>query len=151
MCCDWLFNLQIPESTSRVVVLRPASKTFINGMASVYEEDYDQDFLADFMTMHEFSSMMEKLNDSFSTQFPCAFCWAMGYICCPFTLGISLLCPYQCIKDAEETCRNSILRQNRQWLRDRGLEMALVRKRGTSWIEIRLPEKNELFNGKTTP
>ena len=67
MCLDWLFNLQIPESTDRVVVIRPASKTFINGMASAYEEDYDRDFLKDYMTMHEFTSMMERLNDSFGT------------------------------------------------------------------------------------
>ena len=41
MCFDRLFNMQIPESTDSVVVLRPNSKTFINGLAGTYQEEYD--------------------------------------------------------------------------------------------------------------
>ena len=122
-----------------MVVIRPSAKTFINGMASAYDEDFDFDLLTSHMTNNEFTYMMERLNDTFSSQFPCAFCWIMGYICCPFTLGFSLYCPAQCINDAEETARNFILRQNRQWLNKRGIEMILIRMRGTSWIELRLP------------
>lgn len=33
MCFDWLFNRQIPESNGVYVVARPASKTWVNGLA----------------------------------------------------------------------------------------------------------------------
>ena len=41
MCFDWLFNRQIPESNSSFVVARPASKTWVNGLAQTYSEYYD--------------------------------------------------------------------------------------------------------------
>ena len=41
MCLDWLFNMQIPESTDSVIILHPVSKTFITGLAACYDEEYD--------------------------------------------------------------------------------------------------------------
>ena len=64
MCFDWLFNFQIPESTDKVVVIRPAGKTFVTGLASSYDEDYDGDLLKGRLTMHQFTDMIEKINDN---------------------------------------------------------------------------------------
>ena len=139
MCFDWLFNLQIPDSDDRTVIVRPTAKTFFNGLASSYDEDFDYERLSPYMTRKEYTDMMERLNDSLSNMFPCTLCWLIGYIFCLPTLGLSLLCPGLCIADAEEFLRNNITRQNKRWLEAKGIEMALVKRCGTSWIEFRLP------------
>ena len=42
MCFDWLFNMQIPDSTDRVHVVRPSAGTFVTGLARAYDESsYD--------------------------------------------------------------------------------------------------------------
>ena len=71
-------------------------------------------------------------------------CWILGYVLCPLTFGLSLLIPYQCIKDAEESLTHRITRNNRRILLARGLEMALVKRRSTSWLEIRISELPEV-------
>ena len=44
---DICFNRYIPKSTDDVIIIRPASKTFVNGMAEAYSmEDYDPKLLA---------------------------------------------------------------------------------------------------------
>ena len=63
MCLDWLFNMQVPESGEDVVIIRPSGKTFVTGLASSYDEDFDAEMLKGRLTMHEFTEMMEKLND----------------------------------------------------------------------------------------
>ena len=87
--------------------------------------------------------MMEKINDSLSSMFPCLFCWIIGYILCPFTFGLSLCIPFQCIKDAEETLRHRITRNNRNLLSNRGVSMVLIKRRCTSWIELKLNKESQ--------
>ena len=141
MCLDRLFNLQVPASTERVVVIRPSGKTFVSGLASAFDEDFDADLLKGFMTMLEFTKMVEAINDELANIFPCLFCWIIGYVLCPFTLGLSLLCPRECINDAEEALERRLKRLNRGTLGSKGIEIALVKAWSTSWLEIRLPEK----------
>ena len=43
--CDWIFNSQIPNSSSNIVVVRPIAKTFVTGLASAYDEEYDSERL----------------------------------------------------------------------------------------------------------
>ena len=50
MCLDWLFNMQIPESTDKVVVIRPSGKTFVTGLASCFDEEYDNERLTKFIS-----------------------------------------------------------------------------------------------------
>ena len=83
---------------------------------------------------------MEKLNDHVSSMFPCLFCWLVGYVLIPLTIGLSLLIPYHCIKDAEKSLHHRIARNNRGVLKDRGVNMVFVKRRGTSWIELRIEE-----------
>ena len=140
MCFDWLFNMQIPDSNNRTVIVKPTAKTFITGLASAYDEDFDYELLSPHMTRQEYSKMMEDFNDQLGNSFPCALCWFIGYFLCLPTIGLSMLCPGQCIGDAEKFLRLNITRNNKRWLNKRGIEMALVKKCSTSWIEIRLPE-----------
>ena len=52
--CDCLTNLQIPDSTNNIVVVRPAAKTFITGLASAYEEEYDHERLSPYIGCNEY-------------------------------------------------------------------------------------------------
>ena len=63
MCFDWLFNMQIPASTKQRVIIRPSAKTFITGLASAYDEEFDYDNLSPYMSRLEFTQMMERMND----------------------------------------------------------------------------------------
>ena len=127
MCFDWLFNLQVPHSTDRVVIMRPASKTFTTGLARAYEEDYDYDRLQKYLSVKDFSLIMERLNDKLDSSFPCELCWVFGYLCCPFTFGLSLLCPAQCVNNAERHLRQAIWRTNQRELMNKNIEIALVK------------------------
>ena len=86
------------------------------------------------------------MNDKLGSAFPCDLCWVFGYIMSPFTFGLSLLCPAQCVNNAERYLRDAIWRTNQREFRNNGIEMALVKQCGTSWIEIRLP-KDDLEEG----
>lgn len=136
--CDCLFNTQIPRSTQTRVILRPASSTFVNGVAKAYQAEYPTQ-LVGYLSEMEFRVMIENINDMLFTYFPCLLCWTLGYLCCPFTLGISLCCPLICIRDAEEELRTMIYSLNRKKLEPMGMTMSLQKQCGTSWIEISLP------------
>ena len=112
MCFDCLFNKQIPASCAAYVVVRPASKTWVNGLAQTYSEEYDSERLAPYISEQEYVQTMERINDILINYFPCPLSWYCGYLCCLFTLGLSLLCPYVCISDAQEQLDNFILRLN---------------------------------------
>lgn len=49
MCLDWLFKRQIPASSPACVVVRPSAKTFVNGLASAYSEEYDASRLSQYI------------------------------------------------------------------------------------------------------
>ena len=101
MCLDWLFNKQIPESNGVFVVTRPVSKTWINGIANAYSEDFDKKKLSEHISEYDFQQIMERINDTLISYFPCPLSFYCGYICCLFTLGLSLLCPLACMNEAE--------------------------------------------------
>ena len=81
---DCLFNLQIPPSSENVVVLRPQGnllkpsakekyitihvnligKTFITGVASSYDNTYDEARLGNHMKQNEFAYLIGYLNDT---------------------------------------------------------------------------------------
>ena len=99
--CDCLFNTQIPKSSESRIIIRPSAGTFINGIAKAYDSEYPPQ-LKGHLTEMEFRVTMENINDMLFTYFPCLLCWTLGYLCCPFTLGLSLCCPAICVTDAEE-------------------------------------------------
>ena len=88
---------------------------------------------------------MEQINDMLFTYFPCAMCWGFGYLCCPFTLGLSLCCPAICVRDAEQNLRDMITRMNRQKLNKIGLSLSLQKHCGTSWLQVDLTPKDSVL------
>ena len=101
MCFDCIFNSQIPSSNSVFIVAPPASKTWVNGLAQTYSEEYDRR-LEGHISRQEYVQVMERINDLLINYFPCPLSWYCGYLCCLFTLGLSLLCPLICINDAQD-------------------------------------------------
>ena len=92
----------MPESTDKVVILRPIGKTFVTGIACAYSEEFDKERLSMHMDKRDFTFMMENLNNNLEHSFPCTLCWILGYLFAPFTLGLSLLCLGSCIGEAED-------------------------------------------------
>ena len=85
--------------------------------------------------------MMEQINDILMNYFPCPLAWCFGYLCCPFTLGLSLLCPAVCVNDAEEELRTLVARWNRKKLADKNITLVFQKRCGTSWLEWHLPDQ----------
>lgn len=138
--CDCFFNSQIPNTTETRVIIRPSSGTFVNGIAKSYDDNFPSQ-LKGHITEHEFKVMMENINDMLYTYFPCLLCWTCGYLCCPFTLGLSLCCPLICVRDAEENLRVMIFSINRKKLETKDLKLSLQKQCGTSWLELKLPSE----------
>ena len=138
--CDYIFNLQIPESSNGIVVIRPSGKTFVTGLATAYDEEYDYERFHEHMTEVEFQKIIQPLNDVLMNYFPCPLAWCFGYLCCPFTLGLSLLCPAVCVSDAEEELKTRINRLNRKTLANKNITLILMKRCGTSWLEFHLPD-----------
>ena len=137
-CFSRLFGCLIPESTESTVVIRPTGKTFVTGMASQYDEEFDDERLSKYISQREYTLMMEDINDSVDGMFPCLFCWLIGYILCPFTFGLSLLLPAQCVNDAEDNMKYLCTRYNRRLLNEKNIKMVFTKTWCTSWIELRL-------------
>jgi len=127
--------------------MRPAGKTFVNGLARVYADDYDEEAFNGYLSRRDFSTIMESINDALFNYFPCPMCLFCGYLLCIPTLGLSLLMPNVCIRDADAEVRRQIEKANKKKLNDRGMELALRKKCGTSWLEFRKlrdPDPNRL-------
>lgn len=135
---DWLFNLQIPKSTSERIVIRPKGKTFITGVASSYMGSFDEEIIGQYLSSKEFEFLMAHLNDTVHAYWPCSLSLWIGYILSPITLGFSFLLPNLCIKDAKEALINACARQNRLKLESRGLNLVYVQGFSTSWLELRI-------------
>ena len=58
-CLSKIFRCLIPESTDDVVIIRPIGRTYITGMASQYDEEYDSERLSKFIREPEYRYMME--------------------------------------------------------------------------------------------
>ena len=99
---DSLFNLQIPSSSKRRIIVKPRGKVFVNGVAAYYAMDYDQDHLEPYLSEHEFMYLMGIINDTVNSYWPCSCSIWTGYVLAPFTLGMSLLVPNMCIRDAKQ-------------------------------------------------
>ena len=140
MCFDWIFNYQIPASSPQRVVIRPSAGTFVTGIAKQYSENYPQE-LSGYLNEREFNTLMNSINDMLYTYFPCPLCWCFGYLFSLPTLGLSLLCPYICVNDAEGNLKTMITRINRQKLEQKNIKLTLRTKCSTSWLEFELPAK----------
>lgn len=64
--------------------------------------------------------------------------------CCPFTLGLSLLCPHVCFSEAENALLRRLNEANNNYFDKHGLEIVLVKNCFSSWLEIREPESHSI-------
>lgn len=71
---------------------------------------------------------------------PCCFCFSFGYLACPATAGLSFMCPWLCIGDAQEQLLNDINNINETILNKKGITMRYKSICVTSWIEIEIME-----------
>lgn len=84
---DCVFNSCIPKTEGKTIILRPTSKTFINGLAASYETVY-YPVLKDYISEKEYLNAMDRIIDELFMMWPCCFCFSYGYIFCLCTAGI---------------------------------------------------------------
>eukprot|EP00826_Nyctotherus_ovalis_P021881 TRINITY_DN17144_c0_g2_i1.p2 TRINITY_DN17144_c0_g2~~TRINITY_DN17144_c0_g2_i1.p2 ORF type:complete len:165 (+),score=33.81 TRINITY_DN17144_c0_g2_i1:134-628(+) len=131
---DCLFNLQIPKSTKNRVIVPPASKTFINGMANSYSMKYPSEYISSMLNSTDFLNIMQDINENICSFWPCCFCHTFGYGCALCTLGLSFFGPYICISEAQEHLEQRIRYWNRTFLAARNVKLSLNFGCSTSWL-----------------
>ena len=89
------------------------------------------------MNKRDFTNIIESINDALFSYFPCPMCLFCGYLLCIPTLGLSLLMPNVCIKEANTEVEKQIEKANKKKLNTIGLELVLRKQCSTSWLEFR--------------
>lgn len=117
------------------------AKTWINGLSSAYEANYDIRFFQDTLERRKFFDAIEFFNEEVGGMFPCPMCFCFGYCCCLCTLGrldlrlgLSFLPPYMCMTDAKERAKETLEKLNREVFNPSGLRMELEYGCSTSWV-----------------
>mmetsp|Transcript_56103 Transcript_56103/g.64022 ORF Transcript_56103/g.64022 Transcript_56103/m.64022 type:complete len:167 (+) Transcript_56103:185-685(+) len=142
---DCLFNKCIPKSTPTRVCVHPMSKTWINGIASSYSEDYPEE-LREYIDEKDYGRAISQVNDTLITYWPCSLCFSIGYVCALCTAGLSFCFPYCCISDAEKLVNETIRDADRNIFRPKGLSIELKKKCSTSWLEINIQKSHHIHN-----
>ena len=133
---DWLFNLQIPQSTDKKLVIRPRGKTFITGIASSYFANYDENVLKDTIDETLYYHVLNTINKKLQAFWPCCPVIWFGYLLAPFTCGLSFFLPNYCISDATSGVQELVGKLNRTQLFAKNLELIYVSAWSTSWLEL---------------
>ena len=139
---DCVFNHYIPETEGRSIILRPTSKTFINGLASSYDTSYHPK-LKDYISEREYSYVINKIVDELTMMWPCCFCFSYGYLFCLCTVGLSFLFPQCCIGEAKTKLLESIKEANDNILNKKKLAISYHQKCSTSWLQVDLLDKDD--------
>ena len=124
----------IPQSTEAVVVLRPAGKTLVTGLARRYSEEFPAE-LEGHMSAAEFQAGITRINDAVIDLWPCILCIGIGYAFCLCTCGISFIPTCLCAADTKDLVEEEIRKVNAS---SQAAIWALRTRLSTSWIEIRL-------------
>lgn len=69
--------------------------------------------------------MLDRINTTLITYWPCATCQLIGYCFCPCTLGLSFLCPGLSISEAKSYALQDIATINEEILQPKGFFMVL--------------------------
>jgi len=133
---DCIFNMFIPKSTFNCVIIRPAGKTYINGMASAYSLKYPEEHLKGRLPQGDFEEGIALINETILEMWPCLFCFSFGYLCCPCTLGGSLFLPLCCINDAKAEAIRIIKSVNQSIFSKYGFRLQLEFGCSTSWLSL---------------
>ena len=109
----------MPKSTNNRFIIKPDGKwlaapltviiapRFVTGISSRYYSDYDES-LKCYIKEREYDQMLAAFNEVVGKMWPCPLSLALGYLFCPFTLGLSLLLPNICVADAEKALEAQI-------------------------------------------
>ena len=132
----------IPPSNSTCLVIRPVAKTFITGLAPAYDSKValPSTFVQHGLSDREFRHILEAINDTLFSAWPCTLCQLFGYCFCPCTLGLSFLIPNVDVRQAREKAERLLSEINLKVLHDKGLELELKLRCSTSWLVLRVSE-----------
>ncbi|TNV74510.1 hypothetical protein FGO68_gene5705 [Halteria grandinella] len=135
---DPLFNKLIPQFKPATHIIHPTGKTFITGLACNYDEhSYDPAFFATTgLDELQYRQLLDIINTTLITYWPCTMCQIIGYCLCPCTLGLSFVVPGMAIAEARTKVGEDIDRINKEVLQGKGLFMVLQVYCSTSWLEI---------------
>lgn len=144
---DCLFNQYIPLSAGPKIIIKPCGQTFINGLASSYDEEFPIQ-LQGYIEENTYKKCIVDLNEILINYWPCLCARAIGYLCCLCSFGASLLMPNVCISDAEEAFRRRLDYYNDEYFKNKGFNIKLYKKCSTSWLEITIIKdiKNSMKN-----
>ena len=92
-------HLHILSPSRHALRMLPTTCRFITGLASSYDDEFPEEILHSLMKVDDFEIAMNQINHTLTDYWPCWFCTACGYICCPCTAGFSFCCPAFCIND----------------------------------------------------
>ena len=124
-----------------IIKIPATSCPFITGLSLSYSEEFPTE-LAPYINQSEYINSIKELNDGLSLFWPCLPARIFGYFCCPFTLGLSLIIPNSCIKDAETTLKREIKRLNNTVFIEKGFKMTYVKGICcSSYLQIELCSK----------
>lgn len=119
--------------------LKATGQKFINGVSSRYDCSYSQ-ILENVVSERELNRIIDELNDTLISNWPCNTCYISGYACAPCTLGLSLVLPGHCAslseQEGQKFLRNVSLTAR---FYDRNITYAIVKTLCDSYIEIRFP------------
>ena len=76
-----------------------------SGISSHYVSIFPPE-LKGVISEHRFQLDIDEINHALSDYWPCPTCYIGGFVCCPCTLGLSLLCPNICLSNAEKYVRH---------------------------------------------
>ena len=146
----------------RITVTVPgAGFKFVGGIASSYEGPYPA-ALKGVVPISEFNDILDRLNDTIRSYWPCNACMLCGYSFAPCTLGLSLLFPNYCASMAEQKA-NTMLRNTSLRARnfDRDVVFEIRKEWFNSYLAISFPaalllsetdaEMNEVLGGCGSP
>lgn len=114
---------------------------FVSGISSQYDDKFPV-ALKKHIEQRFFDETMARLNDALSSFWPCLPAFLMGYGCCLCTGGLSLLIPWICISEAEDSAKTLLKEANEHYFFDKNLEIRLVKKCCVSWVSKKEMMKN---------
>lgn len=68
------YNRYIPKTAPDTYIIRPLTRTWVTGLAEVYEEVYDEELLKNYINKKEFSSLVQRINNVLYNEYPCPGC-----------------------------------------------------------------------------
>lgn len=133
------------EDDEHVVIGKPTGSSLRFGSFSSSYSVVTQGFaiLSPVLTEREIFDVIQGLNESIRTFWPCHLVYFFGVCCAPCSLGLSLLCPNLCIGKAEESALEyleQVSLKARNY--DRGVRIRLSRSGWfSSQIEVSFPRR----------